>query len=291
MSSKAKPKPFSLSDLRQHCGGRQNNHWIFQPRSLKPQGTPKQPAELSALVDTRPLADVEAELTAAIQQILARAYSGDSTALHRFARIVCGAAEALDTLTDFRQGAVKVVAEKSSAWPVLLSLNPQQIQHARRKLITLGVGRKAPARTRVGQRIDPCNFWTRLAANAFSIIRFNRHLVPLLKGHSRGAAKKRTYRNIWSQKLGATIYTRNDGDIICIPDWCGGLCNLSEPVTRANLAGWQRAIKLCVMDYWRIYPTDYQKALRQIGQRNETESRRRYFALARIDQAFRSLVQ
>jgi hypothetical protein len=280
-----------LSALPKECGELKNGVRIYQPIFLKPAGTPRPTKKIAALVDKRPLEELDDQVEQSVQQILFRAYTGDAAALRKFTHIVCGAVKALGRLAQFRAAAVKTVAETFPTWPVLLSLNPQEIQRAKDELLCLGVGAKAPAPTRPGQRLDPHNFWTQLAARAFEICRSNKYIVPVLRAHCAGTRQKPKTRKFWRTEAKATIYTRADGSVIVIPDWTTTLPRLSEPVTPTAFPNWWKAVKLCVLDYWKMYPQEYAKALQQIGRKEEEEWRRRNLALTAVRHAFRSLVK
>jgi hypothetical protein len=296
-----------LSALRKWCGELKNGKWCFQPLFLKPDAPPRPAEEIAALVDKRPLDELADQVEQSVQQILCRAYSGDVAALHKFARIVCGAVEALGRLAQFRDAATKTMAETFSMWPVLLSLNPQEIQRAKDELLRLGVGTKAPAPTRPGQHLDPHNFWTRLATKAFEVCRSNRCVVPILQAHIVGARKRRRARMFWKSEVKATICARSDGSIVIIPDWLKHCGELAEPVTTTNFSDWWKVIKLCVLDYWKMYPREYAEALKRIPDKQKKaapqtgnppdenyrlpkEHRKRTLALARVKQAFKGRV-
>ncbi|MGA9779316.1 MAG: hypothetical protein ACLPRE_10470 [Limisphaerales bacterium] len=142
-----------LSALRKWCGELKNGKWYFQPLFLKPDAPPRPTEEIAALVDKRPLEELADQIEPLVHQILCRAYTDDAAALRKFAHIVRGAVNALGRLTQFRVAAAKTVAATFPTWPVLLSLNPQEIQRAKDELLCLGVGTQAPAPTRPGQRL------------------------------------------------------------------------------------------------------------------------------------------
>jgi hypothetical protein len=217
-----------LSALPKECSELKGGVRIYQPLFLKPAGTPRPTKKIAALVDKRPLEEVADQVEPLFHQILCRAYTGDAAALRKFAQIVCGAVEALGRLAQFRPAAMKTVAETFPTWPVLLSLNPQEIQRVKDELLRLGVGTKAPAPTRPGQRLDPHNFWTQLAARAFETCRSNKYIVPVLRAHCARTRRKPKTRKFWKTEAKATIYTGADGSVIVIPDWTTTLPRLHE---------------------------------------------------------------
>jgi len=290
-----------LSALRRWCGERRDNGWFYQPFYLRPEGTPKSAEAIAPSVDKRTLAELEDEIQAPIQQLLFRAYAGDASAQHKFARVVSGAVQALGRLATSRGAEMKAVAETFSDWPVMLSLNPQRIRRAKQQLEQLRVGSKGPLPTHSRQKLDPQGFWTELATRALKVVRSNLYLLPALREHTRGAKKSRATRKFWNTTVNATIYTRSNGDKIIIADWLKVLCPaLSEPITAANFPHWWKAVKLTVLDYWKMYLPEYEKALGQIrggrprldgkkDDRRYKEDRRRNLAIRSIRQALASL--
>jgi len=184
---------------------------------------------------------------------------------------------------------VRVDAATFSDWPVLLSLNPQDINSAMQELKSLGVGTRSPLPSKPGQRVDRRNFWTRLATQALAACAANKRLVPELRDFASGAKRERQTREFWPQtRAKATYYYLANGDVVIITDWQSKCVKLSGPISKHNFQKWWDVVKWCVLDYWKNPKGNYAEALKKIGQANEPEWRRRNLAIDRLEQALRS---
>jgi hypothetical protein len=196
----------------------------------------------------------------------------------------------LKSVEERQRTKVTAIAETSTNWPVLLSLNPQDIKWAKDYLLKLEVGSKAPTPTRPGQRIDSRNFWTRLAREALRACRINIRLVPALEAHCAEATKECQSMKIWRTQTKATYHTLPNGDVIILADWQKQCVKLSEPITDNNFKDWWGVMKLCVLEHWKSIPEDYAKALAKISDKTAaTEFQKRNLALGQVRKALCSL--
>jgi hypothetical protein len=136
----------------------------------------------------------------------------------------------------------------------------------------------------------------------------NKRAVPALKKLAAGATSERkTKRYIGQKKARATYYYLGNGDVVIIPDWQSKCANLSEPITKTNVNDWWDVVKCCVLQHWQNPEGNYTEALELIRDAKNKESsgdephsdeyykqnkeyRKRNFALARVKQAFESLL-
>lgn len=269
--------------------GSTKGRWIYRPPTLQLDDKRRPLSEIAANVDTRPLKELREQVSNALNQILCRAHCGDKQAIAEAVLVALRAVFSLDHLARSEPDRLRAEAEKRPNWPVMLSLNPQAIKHAKQDLKSLAVGTKAPTPTRPSQRLDPRSFWTRLAKAAFDACLDASLLVPELEAHCRGAKQERWTNKCWGITLKATRYTLSGGSVVMIADWQKASVNLSQPITPANFREWWDVVRSCVLEHWRNSQGSYAEALKLIGQAGEKESRRRHFAFDRVKQALRSL--
>jgi len=270
-------------------GPAQKCRWVYMPKVIEGEELKSQ-ADIAALADARPLDDLVAQIEADMKQLLIRAHTGDRRAILLCAAIVRRAVRSLERLAIAQPDTVQTVAETHPRWPVLLSLNPQDIKQAKDQLRRLHVGQKAETPTRPGQRLDPHNFWTLLADRALNVCQINRVLVPILEAHCGGTFRERKEVKFWGRVVGATYhYLPNRSEVIIIVDWQKQCASLSEQITPANFNAWWDVIKACVLEHWKNPRGNYAEALKTIGQPDKEEWRRRSMALDRVRQALESL--
>ena len=223
-----------------------------------------------------------------MKQILVRAHADDDEALALYFVITRQAVMSFDNLVRHEEKRTRAVAELCSDLPVLLSLNPQDIEAAKERVRLLNVGTKAILPTRSGQRTDKRNLWTRLAIYAFDACMKNVRVVPQIETRCEGAKQKRAERKFWDTVEKRMEYTLSDGSPAIIADWQRECVNLTMPLTADNFDQWKWVIKMCVLEFWRRSPDNYDKALKEVGNLGESESYRRHLAMNRTLQAFKS---
>jgi len=265
--------------------------WVYRAtrQTWKKQFLPDH--EIAARVDRRPLLQLLAESNALMEQVCVRAASGDVQAISLMISTARGAIDALDSIEQVQPTKLRDAAELSSTWPVLLSLNPQDIAHAKKRLRRLKVGIKSTTPRRAGQRLDPQNFWTRLAHGALKACEDNRAIVPALQHEAAGAARKRISLKFWQTPAKATFYYLDNGDCIILTDWEKQCVKLSGPITEANFKQWWIVVQFCVLERWHASKEDYEAALAQITDRTAPkEFKKRNLAMGQVRKAFQSLV-
>ena len=275
--------------------------WTYIPAVLEPGHKRRDIAEIRQLIDTRSvtqLGDLAENTADPRNQLRYRAHCGDDKALALLARLVHDSVGALYDLARFEPDRVRRIAATYSQWPMLLSLNPQDIKQAKQILEWLTVGSQAFPPTRRGQHVDPRNFWTRLALAAYNACQRAQEYTPILQEHAKTAIKCETHkRSFWKIETRTTWHFLANGDAIIIADWHKRCARLAKPITAANFPNWWNVVKLCVLHHWQnkegIYALpgslSYGEALKQVGQADKKESDRRSLALDRVKQALRSL--
>jgi len=263
--------------------------YMLRPTRWKILGEPLTAEEIAKRINNRPLLQLLAQREEVMQQICIRAAAGDEDAIHMFVSSARGVINALESIEKAQPQKLRAIAETSIDWPVLLSRNPQDIEHARNHVFRLKVGSKAATPRRPGQKIDPRGFWTKLADTGFHACQDNKALVPALEAHCLGTKPERKDRQFFGTKMKANYYYVSPNDCIVITDWEKNCLSLSLPVTEDNRKQWWTAVKHWVLEYWCGYPPGYQEALRQIRNDKEEEWRRRNMAIDRLEQAFRDL--
>ena len=289
--------------LRKAYGaGLPKGRWFYIPAVLEARHKRRDVPEIAQLIDTRSITELGEQAHSATEprnQLLYRAHHGDDKALALFARLARESVDALASLARFEPERVRRIAATYPEWPVLLSLNPQDVRHTKEALKELTVGSQALTPTRANQKVDPRNFWTRLALAALDACDRARKNTPPLQEHAKAAVKRlRQLRRFWGVRTHTTFYFLANGDAIIITDWHKKCARLAKPITAANFAQWWKAVKLCVLHHWQNSGGDYDlsgslsyaEALRSIGQPQEEAWRRRSLALDRLQQAFRSRV-
>ena len=117
----------------------------------------------------------------------------------------------------------------------------------------------------------------------------NKRRVPALKAFATGAKRVRETLEFWPQtRAKATYYYLANGDVVIIADWQSKCVKLSGPITKRNFPEWWNVAKWCVLEHWKNPKGNYAEALKEIGQANEPEWRRRNLAIDRLEQALRS---
>lgn len=281
-----------LSTLRRWCGKFSDGRWVYEALGVQPDNQPRGFEEIVAQVDKRTLDELIEQARNAIAQLQCRAYCGDSGAIAKLAFVTRGLVTFLETLAGNCPEKVQAIARTFATWPVNLSFNPQDITRAEELLTRLAVGTNSPTPTRPGQRVDPRNFWTQLAKQAFDACDKNRLIVPWLEGIGRGAHKKRITNRFWRKSIITTFYTLANGEMVVITDWQKRCVKLSIPITTDNFFAWWDVVKVCVLQHWKITSGHaYEKALAKISDKTAPkEFQKRNLALAQVREAFRSLV-
>lgn len=294
----------------QHKVYSEKEPWLYRPtRHWK--GTEYLPiaeqllpsTEVAKLVNQRPLKKLVQEAEESLRQILYHAHRGDERAVRIFATTVRQAVNSLENLAVSQKEKVQSVAIEEPRWPVLISLNPKDINLAKDYVENLHVGEKAITPTKAGQRVDRRNFWTKLAFWATNECEITKHCVPILRYYADNSNAKpsRIEQKIWATPVKATVYRLGE-DVIVIADWEEQCAGLSRPITRENFENWWRAVRGFVMEYWNSVPAAYRAALKEIGagtgrvkknnskdQRRYKEDRQRNLAFGSVRQALKSL--
>jgi hypothetical protein len=246
--------------------------------------------EIAGKRDKRPHEMLLDEVKGAIEQLLIRAHCGDQMAIVTLVTAIHHSVEALEHLAKHSPQKVKLAAEVFPRWPVLLSLNRQEIQHVKEYLKSLGVGTKARTPTRPGQRLDPRHLWTHIADEAYAICRRCKHVVPELEWLCQGVKGECKILRYWRTEAKVMYYLLPDGKVVIIADWQKKCKRLSEPITEANFGDWWKAVRMCVLQYWMNPEGNYLEALRVFGNEKQKDWWRRNRALDAIKNTFRSLV-
>jgi hypothetical protein len=247
--------------------------------------------EIAKQIDNRPLLQLRSQINDVIGQFVVRAAAGDDNAIHGLVAVARGIIAVLDTIEKAQSDKLRAAALESPDWPVLLSQNRQDIEHATETIRRLGVGEEAATPRRRGQKLNPRAFWHQLASTAFEGCRANKVIVPELKRHCAGIKPRRTLTKIWGTRMEASFYYVSSVDLIVITDWEDDCVSLSTPVTSLNLKQWWHVVKHYVLEYWYGFPQEYAAALLQIGRSDLEGWRRRDRAIGRLKQAFRDLVE
>lgn len=265
--------------------------WVYRATRQVIKRELRPPEQIAKHVDKRPLLQLLDQINALMEQVCARAACGDKQALSLMISTARGAIAALESIEKAQPTKLKTEAEISSTWPVLLSLNPQDIKHAKEQLQRLGVGTKATTPRRPGQRLDPQNFWTKLAEEALKACENNKIIVPVLEARGRGAKRVRKGMKLWQVQAQATFYYLSDRDCIIIPDWEKQCVNLSGPITDTNFKKWWGVVQFYVLERWHGSKEAYAAALTQISDGTAPkEFQKRNLALNQVKKALRSLV-
>lgn len=251
-----------------------------------------EPKEIEPHIDGRDLLQLLDEKDTLLGQIVARAACGDECAIELLLAIARGAIEGLSCLEELQPQKLRAIAETSPNWPVLLSLNPQDARHVEDHLKSLNVGAKAATPRRPEQRLDPQSFWTQLAEQTFKSCRDTRTILPVLRAHCTGTKPVCKDLSFWGTSMRGSFYDVSPTDCILITDWEERCAKLSLPVSRENFKPWWDVIKHCVLEFWNHVPSEYERALKEIGYVKSEEKQyvRRNMAVDRLEQAFRSLV-
>ena len=255
---------------------------------LEPRDELRDKSEIAKRVEKRPLPEVQQQVEHALKQMLYRAHCGDKKAMLQYALVTHAAVESLQTLAKHQPARMWPIAESFSDWPVLLSLNPEDIKDAKHQLKTFGVGTKSPLPTKPGQRVNRRNFWTRLAIQALKSCATNKRVVPALKTLAAGAIRQSKKDRYWGITVKASLYSLANGDEVIITDWQNKCVKLSGPITKTNFPDWWNVIKSCVLEHWKNPQGNYADALQKAGGTEEWQQRNR--AISQVKQALRSLV-
>ncbi|MEN9576890.1 MAG: hypothetical protein RL514_4745 [Verrucomicrobiota bacterium] len=241
-------------------------------------------------MDKRSLAELQEQARDALNQIQIRAHCGDQNAMRAFGLTLRDAVGELESLANHQPEATRAVAEVCRRWPVLLSLNPQDIAHAKEHLVKLNAGAKAVTPTRTGQRVDSLDPWTSIARGALDTCRLNKVVVPQLESNCAGAKLVLKSLKFWKTNVEVSVYTIANGDIILIADWQKRCASLDDSITSANFPDWWWAVRRCVLQHWKDSPDDYTAAIKRIGVGEAKTYQKHDEAINRIRRALASLV-
>jgi hypothetical protein len=274
---------------------RQKSKPVLQPAALSLFEKRDPVKEIARRLDKRPLSKLEAQVADALKQIVARAHTGDDNALASYFKTARYTVMSLDNLVRHEPKRMRTIAERSSDFPVLLSLNPQDIKAATKRLQLLNVGAKAILPTRSGQKTDRRNLWTRLAIYAFNACLENFRRVQQIETQLTGAKQNRVKRKLWGTIENGTEYKLPDGKRTVIADWQRECVKLAGQITADNFNQWRSVVKICVLDFWKHSNRDYIEALDEVGNPKDKdgnpklkECNRRHLAINRTLQAFKS---
>ena len=274
---------------------------IYMGAVLEPRNELRRAKEIATMVDKRPISQLLGQAADALGQMLYRAHCGDKEAIQAYVLASYHAVASLQTLTKHQPVKVQGQAEMFSHWPVLLSLNPQDISDAKQHLKSLGVSTKSLLPTRPGQRVNYRHHWTQLALLALTACARNKVVVPAMKALCAGAKSERKTMQLWGTQLGATFYQLANGDVVVIADWQAQCTKLSsKPISEQNFEQWWSVMEPCILEYWRNPMGNYAEAISRIrwedtpepersGQ-NHSEARKRAHAIHQIKRALRPLV-
>ena len=272
----------------------QRGAWLYRPEVLRVFGGLKNPKHIAALISDESLDEVLENIHKGIGQLVFRSHAGEKKererAMELFFILVRTTINNLEQLADFHFAELKSIAERYPEWPVMLSLNPQDISYRLSRLERLKVGRKAVTPTAKGQRVNFRNPWTLLAKRALDVCALNIHLVRKLRGFTRGAKRERRHFKFFGTPVYGTFYTLENQDMIGIADWQETCASLAFPITASNFDRWWRAISGCVLGCWHANPGEYKKALSKLEKAHGDETIKRNLAMTYLRQAFRSLV-
>jgi hypothetical protein len=162
--------------------------------------------KIATLVDKRSLSELKEQAKNALMQMLYRAHCGDRDAMLEYILYTRAAVASVRTLANHRTVNVRAKAETFSDWPVLLSLNPQDIATAKQELTSLGVGTRSPLPTKPSQHWDRHNFWTQLAEQAVTACADNKRRVPALKAFCARTKPRRQTLKFWGTRVRLTYY-------------------------------------------------------------------------------------
>ena len=279
----------------------QNDETVLQPAVLSLYEERHDVEEIARRVDKRPLRELELQVEDALQEILARAHAGDNNALGLYFYIARATVESFDMLARHELKRTRAFAEMCPDFPVLFSLNPQDIEAAKERVRLLNVGTKAMMPTRPGQRTDRRNLWTRLAIFAFHACFENSRRMPQIEKKLTGAKQRRVKHMLWGTIEIGTEYTLPDGSWVVIADWqrdggnLAGQAKLAGQITADNFNQWRSVIKMCVLEFWNRSNGNYIKALDEVGNPKDKDGNpklrecdRRHLAMNRTLQAFNS---
>lgn len=273
---------------------------------LNPRDKLRPAQELRKLVDKRPTSQLKREAENALKQLLTRAHCGDTQALGMYVHITRAAVQSLELLSQHHQDGVRAEAEALPDWP--MNLNQHETGWAKRELKRLKVGEKLPLFGKQSLRGRRQNVWSRLAWDALVACGENKRVVPALKQLAAGAKTERKMLRYSRQKHAqATFHYLGNGDVVIITDWQAKCARLPKTCTKANVADWWNVVKECVLHYWQNRGGNYLEVLALIPDiggthdlsskpradeyyKQNKEYRKRNAALARIKQAFESLV-
>ena len=257
-------------------------------RELRP------PEEIAAQVDQQSVLELRDQGEDVLQGLFKRAVLGEEQAIRVLIAHALGAVNALDDLERHQPSKLKMLAETHPNWPVLFSLNPQEIRRATDRITRLGVGQKAITPRRVKQRLDPADFWTQLAAAVLEECESHQVIVPVLETHCAGARRQRAVVKAWRTPVKLTFYYLDPQTRIRISDWQRQCMTLPKPITAANFKTWWDVAKLCLLEFWKSTESGsriYDQALKKIPDRKAPkEFQKRNRAVAQVRKALRSLV-
>jgi hypothetical protein len=290
----ALPKEIKLSDLRGTFGEKPKSdfyEWAYRPAVIRAKGGIIPQEQIRILVNEQSLEEVCDQFDTAVKQLLFRAHLGEERAARLYLARVSSAIVSLEPLVSGQMPMMKVVAATLPRWPVLLSLNAKDIKHQKSRLTKLKVGSKAVTPTGPGQQSDLHSFWSELAKKAYDACEFNRHLVPFLMKMAADKPTQSRSAEYWQTDVNAKFYYLNASrEVIIIADWQAKCETLPATVNTSSFPPWWAAVKGCVLEYWHNHPAEYNRALKEIGNSTEIESRRRNLAMTQLRQAFKSLV-
>lgn len=257
-------------------------------RGLRP------PEEIAAQVDKQTVLELRDQGEDVLQELFKRAVLGEDQAIRVMIAHALGAVNALDDLEKHQPFKLKMLAETHPNWPVLFSLNPQEIRRVTDRITRLGVGQKATTPRRAKQRLDPADFWTRLAAAVLEECQSHQVIVPVLKALCAGARRERSVAKAWRTPVKLTFYHLDPQTRIRIADWQRQCVTLPKQITADNFKDWWNVAKFCLLEFWKSCDSGgriYDQALSKIPERNAPkEFQKRNRAVAQVRKALRSLL-
>jgi len=255
----------------------------FSIQSVTALANPRKPST------QRPTSDVISQLRECAQELLNRAFAGDSDAMKQFCWFAHNLIRQLTHLSQKKRREISEFASTYDDWPILYAPDddPRAIYD------NLHVGTDSFVERYAGRKINRENHWTKLALLVLGLMRWCKERLPEITQNQPCQKVSPCSLSVGETDIRIYYYDTPNG-IFEVPEWCEWCRELPDKLRPENVNQFWKPGRLAVLQYWyenqRADGSAYADALKSAYPgKHGLDSERRNNALDAIKRAMGSL--